>query len=56
LCADAGAWQILLTQRVRAAAGDSVDCEPVGAVQPRGFSRSFEIFRITGDHLSGTGR
>lgn len=47
LCADAEQWQILVTQRVFAAAGAAVHGESVGERQLRGFSRNVRVYDIT---------
>ena len=39
LCADAGPWQVLVTDRVLAAIEDLSVAELVGDLQPKGFSR-----------------
>jgi class 3 adenylate cyclase len=48
LCADALAWQILVTERVYAAAGDLVVGEDSGHRELRGFSRTVHTFNIKG--------
>ena len=53
LCAAASPWQVLVTQRVLAGAGDGVEGQPIGELQPRGFSRSFQVFDITDRDLQG---
>jgi class 3 adenylate cyclase len=53
LCSEARAWQVLVTERVLADAGDGVLGEAVGEIQPRGFSRSYRVFDITGRHPEG---
>ena len=53
LCGAASPWQVLVTQRVLAGAGDSVEGQPIGELQPRGFSRSFQVFDITDRDLQG---
>jgi class 3 adenylate cyclase len=47
LCGDAGAWQILVTDRVLAATEHIAVAEPVGDVKPKGFSRSVRVHDIT---------
>lgn len=53
LCAEAKPWQVLVTQRVLAGAGEGVAGEPIGELQPKGFSRSFRVFDITDRDLQG---
>lgn len=48
LCADADAWQILVTERVYSAAGSLVVGEDAGSRELRGFSRSVHAFDIRG--------
>jgi adenylate cyclase len=48
LCAEAASWQILVTQRVSAAAEDLVVSRLVGELPLRGFSRPIRTFEITG--------
>ncbi|HEY0616029.1 MAG TPA: response regulator [Kribbella sp.] len=48
LCADALAWQILVTERVYAAAGDLAVGEDSGYRDLRGFSRTVHTFNIKG--------
>jgi adenylate cyclase len=48
LCSDAQPWQILVTQRVLAAAEDVAVSEPVGDLDLRGFSRPVPAFNIRG--------
>jgi adenylate cyclase len=47
LCADAGPWQVLVTDRVLAATEHLAVSEPVGDVKPKGFSRSVRVHDIT---------
>ncbi|GAA1446197.1 hypothetical protein GCM10009641_69240 [Mycobacterium cookii] len=47
LCADAGPWQVLVTDRVLADVEERVASELVGDVQPRGFSRPVRIHDVT---------
>jgi len=47
LCSEARAWQVLVTERVLVGAGEKVTSEPLGTLQPTGFSRSFRVFDIT---------
>ena len=49
LCDEAEPWQVLVTRRVLAAAGDGPEARPLGDLQLRGFSRPFPVF----DVLSG---
>lgn len=51
LCGEAEPWQVLVTRRVLAAAGDGPEARPLGDLQLRGFSRPFPVF----DVLSGGG-
>lgn len=51
LCSQAQPWQVLVTERVLAGAGEGVASEPLGTVQPAGFTRSFRVFDITDRHL-----
>ena len=46
LCSDAGPWQILASQRVFSAAGNSVVGEDTGERKLRGFSRSVHAFDV----------
>jgi class 3 adenylate cyclase len=48
LCAEAGSWQILVTQRVNAAAEDLVVSRLVGELSLRGFSRPVRAFEVSG--------
>jgi adenylate cyclase len=48
LCAEAGPWQILVTQRVQAESEDVAVSEPVGELSLRGFSRPVPAFNIKG--------
>lgn len=48
LCADAAAWQILVTERVYSSAGPSVVGEDIGARELRGFSRSVRAYDVKG--------
>jgi class 3 adenylate cyclase len=48
LCAEAAPWQILLTQRVQAAAEDVAVSDPAGALELRGFSRPVRAFALRG--------
>jgi len=54
LCADAEPWQILVTERVYAAAGSLVVGEDAGSRELRGFSRSVHAFNIKGVDNSRT--
>lgn len=53
LCADAEPWQILVTERVFAAAGNLVVGEDAGQRDLRGFSRSIRAFNVKGVDSSG---
>ncbi len=48
LCADAEPWQILVTERVFAAAGSMVVGDDAGTREVRGFSRSVRAFSVKG--------
>ncbi len=48
LCAEAAPWQILVTQRVNAAAEDVVVSRLVGELSLRGFSRPIRAFDVSG--------
>jgi class 3 adenylate cyclase len=48
LCEEAGPWQILVTQRVNAAAEDLVVSRLVGELSLRGFSRPVRAFEVSG--------
>ena len=48
LCAEAEPWQILVTERVFASAGDVVVGEDAGFLELRGFSRNVHAFRVRG--------
>jgi class 3 adenylate cyclase len=54
LCADAEPWQILVTERVYAAAGSLVVAEDAGERRLRGFSRSVHAFSVRGVDTSRT--
>jgi adenylate cyclase len=56
LCADARAWQVLVTDRVLAATEHVSVSEMVGDVQPKGFSRSVRVhnIRALGDRQEST--
>lgn len=55
LCAEAAPWQILVTQRVNAAAEDLVVSRFVGELSLRGFSRPVRAFEVSGlDSARGT--
>ena len=54
LCADAAPWQILVTERVYAAAGSLVVGEDSGLREVRGFSRTVHTFGIKGLDSSRT--
>jgi adenylate cyclase len=53
LCAEATPWQILVTQRVNAAAEDLVVSRLVGELSLRGFSRPVRAFEISGLEAAG---
>jgi adenylate cyclase len=48
LCAEAAPWQILVTQRVNAAAEELVVSRLVGELSLRGFSRPIRTFEVSG--------
>ena len=48
LCAEAASWQILVTQRVNAAAEDLIVSRLVGELTLRGFSRPVRAFEVSG--------
>ncbi len=48
LCAEAAPWQILITQRVNAAAEDLIVSRLVGELSLRGFSRPIRTFEVSG--------
>ena len=55
LCSEATPWQILVTQRVNAAAEDLVVSRLVGELSLRGFSRPVRAFEVSGlDSARGT--
>jgi class 3 adenylate cyclase len=54
LCSQARPWQVLVTERVLAGAGDGVASEPLGTLQPAGFSRSFRVFDVIDRDLQRT--
>jgi class 3 adenylate cyclase/CheY-like chemotaxis protein len=54
LCADAEAWQILVTERVCSAAGSLVVAEDAGTRELRGFSRPVHAFSVRGVDSSRT--
>jgi adenylate cyclase len=47
LCAEALAWQVLVSDRVLAAVENVADSEYVAEMQPKGFSRSVRVHNIT---------
>jgi class 3 adenylate cyclase len=49
LCGEARPWQVLVTRRVLAAAGNGLEAKSLGDLRLRGFSRPFPVF----DVLSG---
>jgi adenylate cyclase len=48
LCAQAAPGQILISQRVYAAAEDLVTAEPVGEVELRGIARPARVYNVVG--------
>jgi adenylate cyclase len=46
LCGEAKPWQVLVTRRVLAAAGDGPRADPLGELRLRGFSRPFPVFDV----------
>ena len=48
LCAEASPWQILVTQRVHAAAEELVVSQLVGELSLRGFARPIRTFEVSG--------
>ncbi len=46
LCSDAGPWQVLVTDRVLAAVESIAVADPVGDIQPKGFSRTVRVHNI----------
>jgi adenylate cyclase len=46
LCAEAKPWQVLVTRRVLAAAGDGPQVDSCGDLRLRGFSRPFPVFDV----------
>jgi class 3 adenylate cyclase/CheY-like chemotaxis protein len=48
LCAEAGPGQILISQRVYAAAEDLVTAQPIGEIDLRGFSRPTRVYNVLG--------
>jgi class 3 adenylate cyclase len=54
LCQEAVGWEILVTERVYAAAGSLVIGEDVGTRELRGFSRSVHAYNIKGTDMSRT--
>lgn len=48
LCAEARGWQVLVTDRVLSDVEHVVVSEPVGDLQPKGFSRSVRVHNIIG--------
>jgi class 3 adenylate cyclase len=47
LCAEARAWQVLVTDRVLASVEHVVESEPIGELHPKGFSRSIRVHDVT---------
>jgi class 3 adenylate cyclase len=54
LCADAEAWQVLVTERVFSTAGTLVVGEDAGSRELRGFSRKVHAYSIKGVDNSRT--
>jgi adenylate cyclase len=54
LCADAAGWEILVTERVYAAAGSLVVGEDAGTRELRGFSRAVHAYNVKGTDMSRT--
>ena len=48
LCSDAGPWQVLVTDRVLAATEHVAVAEMVGDIQPKGFSKTVRVHKISG--------
>jgi class 3 adenylate cyclase len=48
LCAEAGPWEVFVTQRVQAALGGRAVTDPVGDLSLRGFSRPVSVFSVRG--------
>ena len=48
LCSDAGPWQVLVTDRVLAATEHMAVAEMVGDIQPKGFSKTVRVHKISG--------
>jgi adenylate cyclase len=48
LCSDAGPWQVLVTDRVLASTEHVVVAEMVGDIQPKGFSKTVRVHKISG--------
>jgi class 3 adenylate cyclase/CheY-like chemotaxis protein len=53
LCADAAAWQVLVTDRVLAQVEERVAAELVGDVQPKGFSRPVRVHDVLAETTGG---
>jgi adenylate cyclase len=47
LCAEAGAWEVLVTQRVMTETEDIAACTSVGELSLKGFSRPVRTFQVT---------
>ncbi len=47
LCSDAGPWQVRVTDRILATIEDKAVAEPIGDVQPKGFSRTVRVHNIS---------
>jgi adenylate cyclase len=54
LCAEAAPGQVLVSQRVHAAAEEILVSEPVGELTLRGFSRPVEAFNVIGLNAART--
>jgi class 3 adenylate cyclase len=52
LCDEAGAGQVLLSQRVVASVEDMAEVEPVGALQLKGFLKPVPTYRLVGLRLT----
>jgi adenylate cyclase len=48
LCSDAGPWQVLVTDRVLASTEHVAVAEMVGDIQPKGFSKTVRVHKISG--------
>jgi adenylate cyclase len=52
LCDEARPWQVLVTRRVLAAAGNGPEAKSLGDLRLRGFSRPFPVFDVLSDEAS----